>query len=202
MLNLLPHHAHSFTSHAARHMHMMYRFYKKKNLTFSGVVEKSLVALNVRIVDRYGIDVYVYRSFRLAATEFSGMIMYIHTQECLRRQEEGQLSSTSTSTTTTGRRPPSDNPPSSSSSFNWSGLQAHFPYVLECPTDPDVHHIVLRGLYAFSYEYFLVFFPPESLHVVTQEELKVSVPLVWWCLAPPLHILRVCVLRDIFEACL
>lgn len=59
--------------------------------------------------------------------------------------------------------------------FDWDELQTHYPYVLDCPQDPDVHHIVLRGLYAFPYEYFLRFFPREALHVVTQEELKVRV---------------------------
>lgn len=59
--------------------------------------------------------------------------------------------------------------------FNWDALQAYYPYVLKCPADPDVHHIVLRGLYAFSYEYYLRFFAPETLHVITQEELKACV---------------------------
>ena len=105
---------------------------------------------------------------------------HTQTQDCLRRQEEqGQQPSTSTT-----RRPPSNNnnhlPPSSSNS-KWADLQAHFPPVLECPGDPDVHCIVLRGLYAFSYEYFSRFFPPESLHVVTQEEMKVRVRLCGHC---------------------
>jgi len=46
------------------------------------------------------------------------------------------------------------------------------PDVFECACS-DPHRILYKGIYAFSYEYYLNFFPAENLHVVTAEELRV-----------------------------